>query len=142
TSHDYAGAVAAYKDVAAQDRALELRSALRRMPVSSTTAGPSKDHEGDTVMTGVASAGFAGKGKGKAKVGGGKGKVRAQWVSKDVWEGRRALGQCLRCGSEDHLVRECGMLPAFRPDGASIVVTGYRRHPGSGIEVCVKRHLE
>ncbi|KAG6073385.1 hypothetical protein E4U33_002929 [Claviceps sp. LM78 group G4] len=83
------------------------------------SAGPSIDTEGDTVMTGVASAGFAGKGKGKAKAGGGKGKVRAQWVSKEVWEGRRALGQCLRCGAEDHLVRECGMLPAFRPAAAA-----------------------
>ncbi|KAG5927098.1 hypothetical protein E4U60_000258 [Claviceps pazoutovae] len=63
----------AYKAAAARDRALDFRSALRRMPVSSTTAGPSRDPEGDTVMTGVASAGFAGKGKGKAEVGGGGG---------------------------------------------------------------------
>ncbi|KAG6127153.1 hypothetical protein E4U38_006455 [Claviceps purpurea] len=76
------------------------------MPASSTTAVPSKDPKGDTVMTGVGSAGFAGKGKGKA---------RAQWVSKDVWEGRRSLGQCLRCGANDDQIRECGMLPAFRP---------------------------
>ncbi|CCE34048.1 uncharacterized protein CPUR_07979 [Claviceps purpurea 20.1] len=116
---NYAAVVAAYKAAAARDRALDLRAALRRMAPSSTPAGPSMDTEGDTVMTGVASAGFAGKGKGKAKAGGGKGKARAQWVSKEVWEGRRALRQCLRCGAEDHLVRECGMLPAFRPAAAA-----------------------
>ncbi|KAG6237080.1 hypothetical protein E4U25_003081 [Claviceps purpurea] len=86
---NYAAVVAAYKAAAARDRALDLRAALRRMAPSSTPAGPSMDTEGDTVMTGVASAGFAGKGKGKAKAGGGKGKARAQWVSKEVWEGRR-----------------------------------------------------
>ncbi|KAG6033708.1 hypothetical protein E4U19_006290 [Claviceps sp. Clav32 group G5] len=111
---NYAEAVAAYKAAAAKDRALELRSALRRMPASSTTAGPSKDPEGDTVMTGVASAGFAGKGKAKAKA-----KARVAWVSKDMWEGRRSLGQCLRCGADDHQIRECGMLPAFRPAAAA-----------------------
>ncbi|KAG6091884.1 hypothetical protein E4U30_006202 [Claviceps sp. LM220 group G6] len=61
-SDNYAAAAAA------RDRALDLRAALRRMPVSSTTAGPSMDTEGDTVMTRVASTGFAGKGKGKAKI--------------------------------------------------------------------------
>ncbi|KAG6031003.1 hypothetical protein E4U19_000155 [Claviceps sp. Clav32 group G5] len=61
-------------------------------------------------MTGVASAGFAGIGKEKA---------RATWVSKDVWEERRSLGQCLRCNADDHQIRECGMLPAFRPAAAA-----------------------
>ncbi|KAG5931709.1 hypothetical protein E4U59_000113 [Claviceps monticola] len=107
---NYAGAVAAYKAAAAKNRVLELGSALRRMPASSTTAGPSKDPEGDTVMTGVASAGFAGKGKGRARV---------QWVSKDVWEGRRSLGQCLRCVADDHQIRDCEILPAFRPAAAA-----------------------
>ncbi|KAG6107265.1 hypothetical protein E4U14_004252 [Claviceps sp. LM454 group G7] len=111
---NYAAAVAAYKAAAARDRALDLRAALRRIAMPSTPAGPSLDTEGDTVMTRVASAGFAGKGKGK-----GKAKARAAWVSKDVWEGRRSLGQCLRCGADDHQIRECGMLPAFRPAAAA-----------------------
>ncbi|KAG6167603.1 hypothetical protein E4U27_007964 [Claviceps purpurea] len=49
-----AEAVAAYKDAAAQGRALGLRSALRRMPGSFATAATAKDSEGDTLMTGVA----------------------------------------------------------------------------------------
>ncbi|KAG5940680.1 hypothetical protein E4U59_002286 [Claviceps monticola] len=82
------------------------------MPASSITAGPSKDPEGDNILMGVASTGFAEKGKGKA---------RAQWVSKDVWEGRRSLGQCLRCGANDHQIRKFEMLPAFRPAAAARV---------------------
>lgn len=58
---------------------------------------------------------FAGKGKGKA---------RAQWVSNfprimDVWEGRRSLGQYLRCGADDRQIRECEMLLASRPAAAT-----------------------
>ncbi|KAG6209299.1 hypothetical protein E4U35_007371, partial [Claviceps purpurea] len=54
-------------------------AATGQRTVHRVLAGPSKDPEGDTAMTGVASAGFAGKGK-----------ARAQWVSKDVWELERA----------------------------------------------------
>lgn len=40
---------------------------------------------------------------------------RAQWVSKDLLEKRRANNQCLRCGGNDHFVRSCKLLPAKPP---------------------------
>ncbi len=40
---------------------------------------------------------------------------RAQWVSKDVLEERRANNKCLRCGNSNHFVRSCRLLPPRPP---------------------------
>ena len=40
---------------------------------------------------------------------------RAQWVSKDVLEERRAANKCLRCGGDGHFVSSCKLLPARSP---------------------------
>ncbi|KAG6108265.1 hypothetical protein E4U31_007798, partial [Claviceps sp. LM219 group G6] len=45
--------------------------------------------------------------------------VVAQWGSKEAWEGRRSLGQCLRCGVDDHQIRDSEMLSALRPAAAA-----------------------
>jgi Retrotransposon gag protein len=42
-------------------------------------------------------------------------KRRAQWVTKEVIEKRRAANQCLRCGSKDHFIKGCNQLPAKPP---------------------------
>ena len=39
---------------------------------------------------------------------------RAQWVPQDVIDKRRLNKRCLRCGADDHFVRECTLLPATR----------------------------
>ena len=41
---------------------------------------------------------------------------RAEWVSQDVIDGRRANKQCLRCGKNNHYVSQCRLGPARRPD--------------------------
>jgi hypothetical protein len=40
---------------------------------------------------------------------------RATWVSDEEVQKRRSKGSCLRCGSQDHLVRQCPLQPARRP---------------------------
>src|SRR5579871_6442637 len=40
---------------------------------------------------------------------------RAQWVSKDVLEERRANKRCLRCGGSSHFINSCKLLPARPP---------------------------
>ncbi|RMJ20718.1 hypothetical protein PHISP_08412 [Aspergillus sp. HF37] len=45
--------------------------------------------------------------KGRAK--------RATWASDEEVQKRRSKGSCLRCGSQDHLVRQCSLQPARRP---------------------------
>lgn len=57
----------------------------------------SKDHDGDTRMTGV-------------------NKVRAKWVSRTELSQRRADGACLRCGRKGHMISNCHLLPAKRPE--------------------------
>lgn len=46
---------------------------------------------------------------------GSSGQKRAQWVSKNVLEERRATNKCLRCGSNDHFISNCKLLPARPP---------------------------
>jgi len=51
----------------------------------------------------------------QAPVNGNNGQKRAQWVSKDVLEERRANNKCLRYGSSGHFVRSCRLLPPRPP---------------------------
>jgi hypothetical protein len=44
-------------------------------------------------------------------------KRRAQWVSQEELDKRRQERNCLRCGSPNHYVADCELLPARRPDG-------------------------
>jgi len=41
---------------------------------------------------------------------------QAKWVSQKVIEGRRENQECLRCGGDDHFVRECRYSPPERPE--------------------------
>lgn len=45
----------------------------------------------------------------------GEGKARARWASESEMARRRREGSCLRCGSHEHRVRGCSLLPAQRP---------------------------
>jgi len=40
---------------------------------------------------------------------------RAQWVTKEVLDGRKAANQCLRCGRGGHFISSCKLLPAQPP---------------------------
>jgi len=40
---------------------------------------------------------------------------RAKWVPPGTIDERRRRGQCYRCGKDDHVVRDCDLLPAIRP---------------------------
>jgi len=40
---------------------------------------------------------------------------RAQWVTKEVLEGRKAANQCLHCGRGGHFISNCKLLPAQPP---------------------------
>jgi hypothetical protein len=40
---------------------------------------------------------------------------RAKWVSQEEMNKRRREGRCFRCGSSEHRVSECGLLPPRRP---------------------------
>lgn len=51
----------------------------------------------------------------QAPVNGNNERKRAQWVSKDVLEERRANNKCLRCGGNGHFVHSCRLLPARPP---------------------------
>ena len=46
------------------------------------------------------------------------GKLRAKWVTPEVLAERRAKGLCVRCGSRQHFVSQCMLLPARRPQAA------------------------
>ena len=46
------------------------------------------------------------------------GKLRAKWVTPDVLSERRAKGLCVRCGSKQHFVSQCVLLPTRRPQVA------------------------
>ena len=41
--------------------------------------------------------------------------ARAKWVSKEVRSQRWEAGECLRCGSQDHLQGNCRLRPARPP---------------------------
>ena len=56
-----------------------------------------KDLDGDTRMTGV-------------------NKVRAKWVSQTELNKRKADGICLQCGRKGHIIANCHLLPAKRPE--------------------------
>ncbi len=43
------------------------------------------------------------------------GKTRAKWVTPEVLAERRAKGLCVRCGSKQHFVSQCMLLPTRRP---------------------------
>ena len=43
------------------------------------------------------------------------GAPRAKWVDKKTLDSRRERGCCLRCGRDNHYVRQCRFLPATRP---------------------------
>ena len=47
------------------------------------------------------------------------GKLRAKWVTPDVLSEQRAKGLCVRCGSKQHFVSQCMLLPARRPQIAT-----------------------
>jgi len=48
---------------------------------------------------------------------------RAQWVDQRVMDQRRERRQCYRCGSSDHGIRDCQLLPARRPPSQRTVVS-------------------
>lgn len=50
------------------------------------------------------------------------GKTRAKWVSAEVIAARKANGQCIRCGSKSHFIKQCMLLPALRPQESRINV--------------------
>lgn len=45
--------------------------------------------------------------------------VQAQWVSQEVLRQRRENRQCLRCGNDNHIIRNCPQRPARRPARAA-----------------------
>ena len=47
------------------------------------------------------------------------GKTRAKWVTPEVVAERRAKGMCVRCGSKQHFVSQCMLLPARCPQAAA-----------------------
>lgn len=56
-----------------------------------------KDQDGDTRMTSV-------------------NKVRAKWVPLAELSQRKTNGACLRCGKKGHIIANCNLLPAKRPE--------------------------
>lgn len=48
---------------------------------------------------------------------------RARWASTKELASRKSLGQCLRCGSKDHFVRQCDKRPAQKPAQLAAVET-------------------
>ncbi|KAH0841257.1 hypothetical protein FOPE_06510 [Fonsecaea pedrosoi] len=55
---------------------------------------------------------------------------RAQWVSKEILDKRKEAGRCLRCGSGEHFVRQCSLLPAMRPRAGRTVATAITAEEG------------
>lgn len=47
---------------------------------------------------------------------------RAQWVTKDVLEARKAARKCLRCGGNGHFISSCKLLPASPPQQSTTKV--------------------
>ena len=47
------------------------------------------------------------------------GKSRAKWVTPEILAERRAKGICVHCGSKQHFVGQCMLLPAHRPQAAA-----------------------
>lgn len=43
---------------------------------------------------------------------------RARWVEKSVLDARKSAGQCLRCGSNEHFIGQCGYGAARRPENS------------------------
>lgn len=41
--------------------------------------------------------------------------LRARWVPKEELDKRRKNGECLRCGSKGHLIKQCPFMPAKKP---------------------------
>lgn len=48
---------------------------------------------------------------------------RATWVANEEVQKRKTEKKCLRCGSQDHFVRQCPLLPARRPGLVAAVRT-------------------
>ena len=46
---------------------------------------------------------------------------RAQWVTPEVLERRRELEQCIRCGKQGHMIRQCALLKARRPREKKVI---------------------
>jgi hypothetical protein len=44
------------------------------------------------------------------------GKPKAKWVSQQELDRRKEANECLRCGSKDHVIRQCSLGPARRPE--------------------------
>ena len=50
-------------------------------------------------------------------------KVRAKWVSFAELSQRRTNGACLQCGRKGHIIANCNLLPAKRPETTVQAVT-------------------
>jgi hypothetical protein len=48
------------------------------------------------------------------------GKPKAKWVSQQELDRRREANECLRCGSNDHFIRQCSLGPARRPEATTM----------------------
>ena len=47
------------------------------------------------------------------------GKSCAKWVTPEILAERRAKGMCVHCGSKQHFVGQCILLPAYCPQAAA-----------------------
>jgi hypothetical protein len=43
-------------------------------------------------------------------------KPRANWVSQQELDRRKEADECLRCGADDHFIRQCSLAPARKPE--------------------------
>lgn len=108
---NYREAVEKLRDIAEEIEGCRLRAQARNINRTDPTyleGRVGKDMEGDTLMTGVSTTGFPGNDNDKNG-------TRAKWVTKDVRDRRRALGQCLKCASEGHQTNQCRLRSARPP---------------------------
>lgn len=64
------------------------------------------------------------------------GRTRARWATPEVLANRRAKGQCLRCGSGDHIQNACYLRPARPPrTAAATITTASTVAPAAGTKV-------
>ena len=47
------------------------------------------------------------------------GKTHAKWVTPEILGERRAKGMCVHCGSKQHFVGQCMLLPACHPQATA-----------------------
>ena len=47
------------------------------------------------------------------------GKSHAKWVTPEILAECRAKGMCVHCGSKQHFVGQCMLLPTHRPQAAT-----------------------